>query len=241
MLSGTGRRGLRHLVPPEHSEMLGLGRIFALRVARARLLRRPMKSVFRRIAKHRSPESLSVLELFARIGDYHTIEYARQVRTLELWEIEPAFAQILRKRFPAATVRTVDTYEQLHASARQFDVVVGDAPISEHGGQYEDFGIFPRVFSWLVDTAFVIIDIIPFVTAAARLAFPTAFTDDHMRARSAFYQTDRPEDISLEAMIERYRALCDAAGWTVFDILVEPRNKVMSYLLLALRRRDYCA
>jgi hypothetical protein len=219
-------------------QMLGLGRSYPLRLARARLLPRPMKTVFRRIAQHRRLDLLSVVELFARAGDFHTIEYANQVRKLELWEIEPGFAPILQKRFPRAAVRTVDTYARLQTAPTLFDVVVGDAPVSEHGGRYEHFGIFPAVFSWLADEAFLILDIIPFVTADARRAFPRAFDDGHMRARSLFYGTDRPDHIQPSLMVTHYCALCEAAGWTVFDTLIEPRKEVLSYLMLALRRKN---
>jgi hypothetical protein len=39
-------------------------------------------------------------------------------------------------------------------------------------------------------------------------------------------------------MVTHYCALCEAAGWTVFDTLIEPRKEVLSYLMLALRRKN---
>jgi hypothetical protein len=197
-----------------------------------------MKRVFRRIAQHRRLDSLSVLELFAQVGNGHTIEYSNKIRSLELWEIEPGFAPILRKRFPEATVRSVDSYARLQTTPTPFDIVIGDAPVSEHGGRYEHFDIFPDVFSWLTDEAFLIVDITPFVTVEARQAYPRAFDDNHMKARSLFYRTDRPDHIQPSVMAAHYCALCEAAGWKVFDSLIEPRKEVLSYLMIGLRRNN---
>jgi hypothetical protein len=217
---------------------LRVGDIFGLRVLRARLLPRPLKRIFRRMSRSRDLRSASVLELFARGGDWHTIEYSWQVGKLELWEIDPSYAPKLRRRFPGATVRTVDSYEALRSNPRTFDVVIGDAPIGEHGGHHEHFDLFPAVFSWLKDSSFLIIDVVPVFDQRTRGAFPNAFGSAHLAARKAFYRCERPDRIPMEHMIQRYRAICDEAGWTVHDVAVEKRLPgPMHYMMLTLHRK----
>jgi hypothetical protein len=179
---------------------------------------------------------MAVLEMFARKGDWHTIEYGSKVKYLELWEIEPAFAPVLARRFPRAVVATCDSYQRLGSAPRKFDVVISDNPISIHDGHFEHFDIFPAVFQWLADRSFLIVDIIPCVDETARREFPQAFGDDHMLARKAFYGRECADRIPVEMMLAQYNALCMAAGWTVLATALEPRNEVMSYLLLVLER-----
>lgn len=209
---------------------------YLMRFSRAQLMPRPLKRIFRQIARYQDIRSLSVLELFARKGDWHTIEYAGKVRALELWEINPEFAPVLASRFPRANVLIGDTYRRLQSSPRTFNVIIGDSPVSEHEGHFEHFDIFPYVFGWLADDGFLILDIIPFVGDGARRAFPEAFGSAHMRARKAFYGYNRPDQIPIAEIIARYRSLCEEAGWTVQDTAIELRNDAISYLLLALRK-----
>jgi hypothetical protein len=208
---------------------------YNLRLARARLLPRPLKRIFAQIAKHQTISKLSVLELFARTGEWHTIEYSTHVKNLELWEIDPSFESVLVKRFPKATIHIGDTYEKLLSSLRTFDIVIADAPVSKHGTHHEHFDIFPSVFRWLKNNSFLIVDIIPIVDQKARRAFPNAFDADHMQDRQTFYECADSQRIPISDMISRYRSLCAAAGWEVLETAVEPRNTIMNYLLLVLR------
>jgi hypothetical protein len=215
-----------------------VGDIFALRVLRARLLPRPLKKIFRRISRSCDLRSVSVLELFARGGDWHVIEYSSQVGKLELWEIDPSYAPTLRRRFSGATVRTVDSYKALRSNPQPFDVVISDNPITEHGGHYEHFDLFPAVFAWLKNSSFLIITVAPVVDQRAHDAFPNAFGSAHLAARKAFYGCERPDRIPMEQMIQFYRAICGEAGWTVRDVAVEKRLPgPMQYLMLALHRK----
>jgi hypothetical protein len=208
---------------------------YILRLARARLLPRPLKRIFSQIAKHQSISKLSVLELFARTGEWHTIEYSTRVKNLELWEIDASLESILAKRFPKATICIGDTYDNLLSSPKKFDVLISDNPISRHGTHHEHFDLFPSVFEWLADNSFLIVNIIPIVDEEARRVYPSAFDYDHMQDRQTFYGSADSQRIPISDVISRYRSLCEAAGWEVLETAVEPRNAVMNYLLLVLR------
>ena len=84
----------------------------------ARALRRtlglsPMQAVIREISRRGvNVRQARALECFAFDGHMHTIDYARKVRTLEVWEINRVHEPGLRQTFPQATVRIVDSYKE---------------------------------------------------------------------------------------------------------------------------------
>lgn len=206
------------------------------RWARARLLPSPTKRIFSKIFETVPARNVSVLELFARAGDWHTAHYAAKAGLVELWELDPSFEADLRRRFPRSDVRIVDSYARLSSPAtRKFTVVVSDNSASIHGGHCENFDIFPGVFSWLEDRSFLVLNIVPVVDADTRRLFHDAFDEPHMRARKAFYGVDDSAHIFPEQMIAAYGAICVAAGWRVVETAVESRG-VVKYLLLGLER-----
>ena len=59
---------------------------------------------------------LRTLEIFGRDGLDHTTTYAREVKSLEVWEINPKWHSDLVKNLPDASIRIVDSYEELGRS-----------------------------------------------------------------------------------------------------------------------------
>jgi len=71
------------------------------------------------------------LDMFARKGEFRTIDYANHVSTLEAWEIVPDFAEAFRENFPFASVRVKDSIEGIKCagvSGRVWDMIVADHP-----------------------------------------------------------------------------------------------------------------
>jgi hypothetical protein len=100
----------------------------ALYKARRRLKITPIYRVLREIKRRRLDLSrMDALELFGGRGDMITQDYAPYVRSLEIWEIDPACESALREHFPLAEVKITDTYEEIKRCARKFDLVVADA------------------------------------------------------------------------------------------------------------------
>jgi len=56
---------------------------------------------------------MRALEIFAREGDWQTQAYADKVKSLEAWEINPAFESALRKNLPGAKILITDSIEEL--------------------------------------------------------------------------------------------------------------------------------
>ena len=51
------------------------------------------------------------LEFFAREGDWQTLSYADRVRSVEAWEIDPAYEEGLRRNLPQAVIRIGNSFE----------------------------------------------------------------------------------------------------------------------------------
>src|SRR3982750_2661129 len=94
------------------------------------LARRVAKTVFgtpmkRIMAELRSRDiqisQLRALELFGGAGEGHLIDYARLVRSLEIWEIDPSLELTLKQRFPRAIVRITDAFEEARQTNSIYD------------------------------------------------------------------------------------------------------------------------
>lgn len=80
------------------------------------------------------------------------------------------------------------------APSRKFTVIVADNPVTPHGGHCEHLDLFPSVFEWIEDRAFLILNVIPIVSAEDRSRFPEAFDAFHQQARRTFYAAEKPLD-----------------------------------------------
>jgi len=72
----------------------------------------------------------SALEMFGGDGNLHTKDWARGVGNLEIWEFQPEHESALRRNFPQADVRIVDTYAEIRRTKRHYDVIFSDNPSS---------------------------------------------------------------------------------------------------------------
>jgi hypothetical protein len=180
-------------------------------------------------------EQLDALELFAYTGELHTADYASRVRTLEAWELDAGHEAALRRNLPGATVRIVDSYEEVARTNKHFGFVVVDNPMSVFGeGHCEHFDLFPELFRILDSPAVLVLNVIPELRGRARRRWPHVFDREHLEARSRFYRTDSPARLTLAELDEHYRELCRANGFAVeWSFFV--RRHAVYYLTLGLR------
>jgi len=181
--------------------------------------------------------SARTLELFGGSGRFHTVDYARCVGSLEVWEIDERHAAELRKRLPHARIRIVDTYIEIGRTPDTFDLVVVDNPMSTWGGRCEHFDLFPSLFSLLASRAVVVLNVIPRLTDAARTRYPYLFNNEHLARRTTFYRTEHPEDVRVEEMVRSYERYALRAGFRLeWHLLV--RRHFVYYLALSLARHE---
>ena len=80
------------------------------------------------------------VEVFARQGDWHTIDYFPLVKSLEAWEIDEYHLPALKRNLPGAAIKQVNSIEYASAPENQnsFDLVVIDNPQNVFGmsGQF---------------------------------------------------------------------------------------------------------
>lgn len=196
-----------------------------LRKVRFALVGSAMSRVMKRVAPLLDLPRSDALELFARAGDFHTLDYARKVKTVELWEIDPQYEPLLRSRFPRSRVRIVDTYEQIAKCQDKFDLVVSDNPTSFHGPHCDHFDLFPHIFNVLKDRACVVLTVLTEVPADVQARYPHICDEKHLAARKAFYGVEDAKRITPDQMIATYKRLFAANGFTVETAFFEPRPR----------------
>lgn len=187
-----------------------------LRSMRRALSLSPMQKVLRGLRRRGVAfDTLNAIELFGGCGKRHTLDYAGQIAHLEIWEIDPTCEPTLRRNIPDATVRIVDSYEEIRRTADHFDLIVVDNPASEFDGHFEHFELFPDVFRLAVGSAVIVINVIPKISPVTLKKIPNLFNKEHLAARSHFYETDRPEDISWAQIVSAYDARAKRAGFAM--------------------------
>jgi hypothetical protein len=176
--------------------------------------------------------SLAALDFFAREGDWQTIVYAREVGSLEAWEINPDFLSGLQRNLPGAILRIVDSYEFGSTTDDRFDFVVLDNPQATFGpdARYcEHFEALPVALRLLRPGAFLIFNInwAPFNFQAH---------PEWRRRRSEFYGVDDTASLSPENfLLPFYRRYFEARGCKVLQAFVEPRNdEYLAYMVFRL-------
>lgn len=173
----------------------------------------------------------SALDFFAREGDWQTIAYAREVGSIEAWEVNPEFLPGLQRNLPDATVRIVDSYDFGKDSKDRFDFVVLDNPqgVFGPGDQYcEHFEALAVALRLLNPGAFLIFNMnyAPFNFDAH---------PDWQERRAAFYGRVDTSSLSIEDfLLPFYRKYLAERGFETIQCFGQPRND--EYLAYAVFR-----
>lgn len=176
--------------------------------------------------------SFAALDFFAREGDWQTVVYAREVGTLEAWEIDPDFLPGLQCNLPGATLRIVNSYEYGSTTDDRFDFVVIDNPQATFGPDErycEHFEALPIAVRLLRPSAFLIFNInwAPFNFEAH---------PEWKRRRSEFYGVDDTASLSPENfLLPFYWRYFEARGYKVLQAFIQPRNdEYLAYMVFRL-------
>jgi len=201
-----------------------------IRATRAAPMQRVVKELRRRgVALGTS----RALEVFGAAGNLHVKDYASHVAALEIWECDPSLEAALCANFPDATVKIVDSYREIQTTTGRFDLIVVDNPGSIHQGRCEHFDIIDDLFRVAADPAVIVLQIIPSGSDELRETYPYILNAEQLERRRAFYQTETPDNVSLDTMAAVYTAIARAHGWTVEWHFYQKRH--YTFYLLALR------
>jgi hypothetical protein len=174
---------------------------------------------------------LSALDFFAREGDWQTAVYAREVGSIEAWEISPEFLPGLQRNLPGATVRIVDSYAHGAQTTERFDFVVLDNPQATFGPEdryCEHFEALLVALRLLKPGAFLIFNLnwAPFDFAAHA---------EWQRRRAEFYGVEDTASLSPEDfLLPFYQRYFESRGFKVIQGFMQPRNN--EYLAYAVYR-----
>jgi 16S rRNA G966 N2-methylase RsmD len=176
--------------------------------------------------------NLDALEVFGGTGDLHTRDYAARVKSLTVWEIDPALEARLRRNLPGAKIKITDSLAEMQATHENFQLVVIDAPfyVSE-SSLCEHFDCFPAIFRILADRAILVMNVMPEASRDFRAEFHV-FHQYHLERRAQFYGSTCPERIPVDEMVETYRSLALAAGFDVDWYFSQKRGKNDVYFLV---------
>jgi len=178
------------------------------------------------------------LEIYGAAGNLHVKDYAPYVASLEIWEIDTELGPQLRANFPDATVKIVDSYQEIRRTANVFDLIVVDNPGSIHQGHCEHFDIIDDVFRVAHNPAVVVLLVLPRGSDELRRTWPYMLNAEQLEIRRAFYHTDRPDDVSLDALAAVYTAIARSHGWNVEWHFFQKRHYTFYLLVLKIRRED---
>ena len=178
-------------------------------------------------------QKLSALDFFAREGDWQTVVYAREVGSLEAWELCPEFLPGLQRNLPGATLRIVDSYDYGLRTSDRFDFVVLDNPQGIFGAESrycEHFEALPIALRLLKQHSFLIFNL-------NWAPFNFELHPEWWRRRSEFYGLESTARVSLEGfLLPFYRHYFEARGFEVMQAFLEPRNEeYLSYAVFHLK------
>ena len=205
----------------------------------------PMQALFRKLkARGLAIETLDALEMFGADGRRHTLDYRSKVHSLDIWELDTKYLTGLRQSFSDDQIRITDTYQELLATTKTYDLLVEDSPGHLYGPNREYCEHFDLLSDYLFRVARPSTVIILTVVPQPLRQIPTArqlptFTR-HMQRRKQFYGTNDPENVPVETMIPGYRRVLEANGFAL-EWHVSVRRTLRSgvyYLALKVRRSE---
>jgi hypothetical protein len=204
-----------------------------------------MRQVLRELEKRGfSLKDSNALEVFGNSGEGHLKDYASLVSNLEIWEIDPGYARILRRNFPKAAVKITDSFKEIKTTSKKYNFIVIDngASISStsFGSHCEHFDLFPAIFRIAVDSSVFILNVIPEIENVALKVYPYLFNDIQLSHRKNFYKTNHPEKMTFEEMVEAYRKILIVNNFNLEWHFFQKRSFVY-YLVLKIVKSDASA
>lgn len=167
------------------------------------------------------------VEVFARQGDWHTLDYYGKIASLEAWEIDEAHLPALRKNLPNAEIKNVDSirYIQSPVNHRSADLVIIDNPQNTFGdnGEYcEHFDVVDPALDVLRSGGVIIfnVNIEP---------FDYENSPDWKLRREQFYGNVNTASMSLDWLSNFYQQRFKESGRSVKDTLRVARTDYLYY------------
>jgi hypothetical protein len=180
--------------------------------------------------------NLCALEVYGALGDRHTIDYAKKVKSLDVWENDSNCYSALRKNLPSAIIKITDSYNEIKRTKRKYDLVVIDNPLVTHSRHCEHFDLFPDIFRILNNEVILIINFSAVLLDDAKKDCPSILDDLQIEKRKEFYNTDDPFNISFDRIVNTYQSLFNNNGFNVDWFFKQTRTPYISYIVFKLSK-----
>ena len=183
-------------------------------------------------------KNLNALEVFGYIGTWHTLDYARMVKSLDVWEIDPECERFLRSNLPMANIKITDSFEEIKRTDRKYSLIVVDNPMAIYGknSEYcEHFELFPNIFRIMQDECTLILNVIPKVEEKDREKYPYLFNKEHLKHREQFYSTNHPQNLTFQEMSNTYLKYASESGFKIEWFFTQKRSFIY-YLVIKLKK-----
>ena len=169
------------------------------------------------------------LDFFAREGDWQTKYYAKKVKHIHAWEINPSFAKQLRKNlFEYGDVVIGDSFKLADETNIKFDIIVFDNPqgcYGENNSYCEHFEALKFVPKLLNDGGGLVVFNVKLV--------PWKYDDkkEWKKRRNEFYKMKDCSNLSKDFIDSFYNNLFTSQGFKVdFSFMVKRPQEGGLYL-----------
>lgn len=184
---------------------------------------------------------MRALEVFAREGDWQTRVYADKVKSLEAWEIDPAFEKNLKKNIPHAKIKITNSMVEIKKKDNfsKYDFIVIDNGQSCYGPNQEyceHFEVVPQIARLLDKEGILIFNVNREPFGYDKLPLWKA-------RREEFYNSTKTDNMSIEWLLDFYQNLFKKYGYdTKFSFNMErgtpERNNYLHYLVFYLKVKN---
>lgn len=197
----------------------------------------PIYRVIHTINTHYPLKGCIALEAFAYTGELQTRAYKKYPTYLEAWEISADCEMALKKNLPRATIKITNSFDELLRCTKKFNYINVDTHQGLFGKYCENFEFFPLLFNVTANECIVNLNVIPNATDKWKRKYPDLFNKEHLARRKEFYNTERPENVSLEEMLTVYRMIAQHNGYEVIWHYSLQRT-LTYYLVLHLKKHS---
>lgn len=184
-------------------------------------------------------KKMDALEVFGRGGDWHTVAYAKQVKSLEVWEINKAWKKHLKKNLPMAKIKILDSVKTILVknNLRKFDLVIIDNPMNVFGSKIETnepeycehFDFMKHINKIISDDSIIIFNI-------NKQPFDYEKYPLWKKRRKEFYGKVNTSNMNRKFLLNFYKKLFKNIGYkTIFHFYII-RHKHLDYFVYRLKK-----
>ncbi len=167
-------------------------------------------------------KKMHALEMFGRDGTWHTSIFAAKVESIEIWEVDKKWKKDLKKNFPKAIIKILDSIKTIHKNEifSKFDLLLIDNPMNIFGDNTEnDNELYCEHFNLITKIEKLAKNKILVIFNVNRCPFNYEEYPIWKKYRENFYGNVDTSNMDLDFLHKFYRNLFKKLGFTtIFSI-----------------------